>query len=150
MRILVKGDYLERLEAVRLWDGSSLPPGLRLRLEREYACLQFVSQQIQDLETERRELMRTSDDPSVEQVRQLMRLRGIGEGSSWLFVMEFFGWRSFRKRREVGALAGLAPIPYQSGRGSREQGISKAGNCRVRAMAIEIAWGGYAISQTAS
>jgi transposase len=55
--------------------------------------------------------------------------------------MEFFGWRQFRNRREVGALAGLTPTPYQSGESYREQGIAKAGNRHVRAMAIEIAWG---------
>jgi transposase len=56
-------------------------------------------------------------------------------------VMEFFGWRQFRNRREVGALAGLTPTPYPSGESHREQGIAKAGNRHVRAMAIEIAWG---------
>jgi transposase len=70
-----------------------------------------------------------------------MRLRGIGVNSAWLYVMEFFGWRAFRNRREVGGLAGLTPTPYQSGELSREQGIVKAGNRYIRAMAIEIAWG---------
>jgi transposase len=140
VRMPVGADFLERLGAIRLWDGSSLSPGLCARLEREYACLQFVDQQIQELEAERRELLRTSDDPSVEKVRRLLKLRGIGENSSWLFVMEFFGWRKFRNRRQVGGLAGLAPTPYQSGEGSREQGISKAGNRLARTMAVEIAW----------
>ena len=89
---------------------------------------------------EREELIETSDDPCIEKVRQLMKLRAIGPNSAWLFVMEFFGWRQFRNRREVGALAGLTPTPHQSGEESREQGISKAGNRDVRAMAIEIAW----------
>jgi transposase len=141
VRIPVKADFLERLDSVRLWDGSPLPAGLRSRLEREYACLQFVGQHIKGLEAERKELIHTSTDPSVEKVRQLLRLRGIGDNSAWLYVMEFSGWRSFRNRREVGALAGLTPTPYQSGDESREQGISKAGNRPVRAMAIEIAWG---------
>jgi len=44
------------------------------------------------------------------------------------------------QQAEVGGLAGLTPTPYQSGGEPREQGISKAGNRRVRAMAIEIAW----------
>ena len=77
----------------------------------------------------------------MEQVRQLMRLRGIGDNSAWLFVMEFFGWREFRNRRQVGGLSGLTPTPYQSGDESQEQGIDKSGNCPIRAMTIEIAWG---------
>jgi transposase len=65
--------------------------------------------QVQELEAERRELLRTSTEPNVEQVRHLLQLRGIGENSSWLFVMEFFSWRKFRTRRQVGGLAGLTP-----------------------------------------
>ena len=141
VRLPVGRNFSEGVEGTRLWDGSPLPSGLRARVEREYASLQFVQQQIKELEAERRELLRTSNDPDVEKVRQLLRLRGIGENSAWLYVMEFFGWRSFRNRREVGALAGLTPTPYQSGDESREQGISKAGNRPIRGMAIEIAWG---------
>ena len=132
--------FLDTLEAARLWDGSPLPPGLRARVEREYADLRYAERQIKELEAEREELIETSDDPCIEKVRQLMKLRAIGPNSAWLFVMEFFGWRQFRNRREVGGQAGLTPTPHQSGEESREQGISKAGNCDVRAMAIEIAW----------
>jgi transposase len=141
VRMPVGADFLERLDKVRLWDGSALPKGLRSRLGWEYACLQFVNQQIKELEAGRSEAIRTSDDPSVEKVRQLMRLGGIGDNSAWLFVMEFFGWREFRNRRQVGGLSGLTSTPYQSGDESQEQGIDKAGNCPVRTMAVEIAWG---------
>lgn len=54
--------------------------------------------------------------------------------------MEFFGWREFSNRKEVGALAGLTPTPYDSGGSVHEQGISKAGNKRIRALSVEIAW----------
>jgi len=76
----------------------------------------------------------------MKKVRQLLHLRGIGINSSWLYVMEFFSWREFRNRREVGALAGLTPTPFQSGDGAWERGISKAGNRYIRSIAIEIAW----------
>lgn len=69
-----------------------------------------------------------------------MRLKGIGVNSSWLYVREVFGWRKIKNRREIGALVGLTGSPYQSGNLNHEQGISKAGNRRMRAMAIEIAW----------
>jgi transposase len=133
-------DFLDTLEAARLWDGAPIPSGLRARVEREYASLRYIEQQIKELETEREQLIETSDDPSVVKVRQLMKLRAIGPNSAWLFVMEFFGWRQFRNRREVGGLAGLTPTPFQSGEESREQGISKAGNRSIRVMAVEIAW----------
>ena len=133
-------DFLSRLETVRLWDGSPLPSALHARMKREYERYRLVKQQINQLELEREQAARTSTAPAVEQVRQLLRLKGIGMNSAWIYVMEFFAWRGFHNRREVGSLAGLTPTPYQSGESSREQGISKAGNRRIRAMAIEIAW----------
>ena len=54
--------------------------------------------------------------------------------------MEFIGWRNFKNRRELGALSGLTPTPYDSGGSQREQGISKAGNKRIRTLAVEMAW----------
>jgi len=135
----IQTDFLCRLEAVQLWDGSKLPVGLHARLAREYERLQGGKQQIRELEHSRVEAVRTSSTPAVEQVRQLLRLKAIGMNSAWVYVMEFFSWRNFHNRREVGSLAGLTPTPYRSGESAHEQGISKAGNRRIRAMAIEIA-----------
>jgi len=103
--------------------------------------LGLIEEQIRELESERLEIVREAREPAIEKVRQLLMLRGIGINSAWLYVMEFFAWREFRNRKQVGALAGLTPMPYQSGGVMREQGISKAGNRLVRGMAIEIAWG---------
>ena len=141
IHMAVDAEFLTRLPQLRLWDGSALPEGLRTRLQREFTCWQFVHRQILELEAERRAVLRSSQEASIEQVRQLLRLKGIGENSAWLYVMEFFGWRDFHNRREIGALAGLTPTPFQSGADDHEQGISKAGNTLIRAMAIEIAWG---------
>jgi len=140
VRLAVKQDFLKRLERVRLWDGSPVPPGLKGRLHREFARQQLAESQIKALEAERRAAIRDSTDPAVEKVRQLLRLRAIGPNSAWLYVMEFFGWRNFRNRREVGSLAGLTPTPFQSGASDREQGVDKAGNRYIRSIAIEIAW----------
>lgn len=140
LHLQLGGDFLARLEEAQLWNGESVPQGLRRRLRREWKRREFLAEQINELERERRRLLRESDDPALEQVRQLMGLRGIGINSAWLFVMEFFSWRDFRNGKEVGALAGLTPTPHQSGTSHREQGIGKSGNKRVRSMAIEIAW----------
>lgn len=139
--ISITDDFLVQLDTIRLWNGSPLPPGLRVRLACEYQGMRFVEKQIKVLKAERLDLIRHSSRPDVELVRHLLRLKGIGVSSAWLFVMEFFAWRRFRNRREVGALSGLTPTPYQSGDDSREQGISKDGNTFVRSMAIQIAWG---------
>jgi len=130
----------EQLDALRLWDGSPLPPGLRRRVLRVYAQYNFLSEQIAAVEAERRALLQTSPEASIDKVRQLMQLKGIGINGAWLLVMEFFGWRAFKNRREVGALAGFTPTPYQSGESAREQGITKSGNRHVRWMTTELAW----------
>jgi transposase len=130
----------EQLEALRLWDGSPILPGLRRRVLRVYAQYTFLSEQIAEVEAERRAQLQTSSEASIDKVRQLMLLKGIGINGAWLLVMEFFGWRAFKNRREVGGLAGFTPTPYQSGESAREQGITKAGNRHVRWMTTELAW----------
>jgi transposase len=140
VRLTSLNKFPEQLEALRLWDGSPIPSGLRQRLLRVYTHHEFLSQQIAELEAERRALLQSSQDASIEQVRQLMQLKGIGINGSWLLVMEFFAWRDFKNRREVGGLAGLTPTPYHSGESAREQGITKSGNRHVRWMTTELAW----------
>jgi transposase len=73
-------------------------------------------------------------------VAQLVQLRAIGPKGAWVLVKEVFGWREFANRRELAGCVGLAPTPYASGDSEIEQGISKAGNRRVRAMLVEQAW----------
>jgi transposase len=131
----------DQLDAVRLWDGSPIPLGLRRRLLRVYAQHTFLSQQIAEVEAERRTELQTSSEASIAKVRQLTQLKGIGINGAWLLVMEFFAWRDFKNRREVGGLAGLTPTPYQSGECAREQGITKSGNPHVRWMITQLAWG---------
>jgi transposase len=131
----------KRLQGVRLWDGSALPADLHRRLLREFERMQVVNRQIRELEKERAQRARKDDaDVGVVQTRQLLKLKGIGINSSWQYTREIFAWRKIRNRRELGALVGLTGSPYRSGTVDHEQGISKAGNRRVRAMAIEIAW----------
>jgi transposase len=130
----------EQLDTLRLWDGSPIPSGLRRRLLRVYVHYTFLSEQIAELEAERRALLQSAQDANIEKVRQLMQLKGIGINGSWLLIMEFFGWRELKTRREVGGLAGLTPTPYQSGESAREQGITKSGNRHVRWMSTELAW----------
>jgi transposase len=133
-------DFDECLESLSLWDGSAVPAKLRERLKREWERLELVESQIAELNRQKKEAVAAASSASLQKIQELAKLKGIGLTSAWVFVCEFFGWRQFRNRREVGALAGLVPMPYQSGSSDREQGISKAGNVRLRTMAIEIAW----------
>jgi transposase len=140
IRLTTLSKLPEQLDALRLWDGTPVPNGLRRRLHRVWAHHEFLSEQIAALEAERRRLLESSEAASIDKVRQLMQLKGIGINGSWVLVMEFFAWRAFKNRREVGGLAGLTPTPYQSGESAREQGITKSGNRHVRWMTSELAW----------
>jgi transposase len=138
---LKKRSFLGQLHELRLWDGLPLMDQLRRRIERAWQRICWLDDQIRQVVRERRALLDHSTEPMLERVRQLSALRGIGEGGAWLAVTEFFGWREFRNRREIGALAGLVPTPYHSGDSERDQGVGKAGNRRIRTWAIEVAWG---------
>ena len=135
-----KRKFVEELDSLRTWDDRELPVDMKGRLVREYQRLRMVDDQSKALEKEKTQRLSNPDTVKLQQVAQLRSLYGIGTVSSWAFVMEFFGWREFRNRREIAALAGLAPTPYDSGGVVREQGISKAGSTRIRTLAIEIAW----------
>jgi len=128
------------LTEARLWDGSTVPAELQRRLVREHERWQLVSRQISALESTRRQRLNADETPQVEQVRSLLELRGLGLNGAWLLVYELFAWREFDKRKQVGASVGLTPTPYHSGESEHEQGISKAGNRRMRRMLVELAW----------
>jgi transposase len=136
----IDASFAEKLDAVRLWDGSELGIDLKGQLLREYARWQFVDRQIKELEGERNKRIRRDDTPQVSQVRRLLGLLGVGLNGAWLLVYELFGWRRIRNRKELGAMVGLTPTAYQSGSSSHEQGISRAGNRRVRRVLVELAW----------
>jgi transposase len=130
----------DRLEHLRQWDGNPVPPDLKQRILREFERWQLVDTQIRSLEAEQVRRIRDDKTPGVEGVRRLFGLKGIGAQGAWLLTHEFFGWREFRNRRQVAGLAGLTPTPYGSGETEHEQGISKAGNKRLRWLMVELAW----------
>ncbi len=132
--------FLRELEGMRTWEGKKVSGDLKVRLVREYERLQKVEEQRKELAGEREEKVEEGVIEGAQKVQQLRKLYGVGKISSWMLVMELFRWRRFKNRREVGAIAGLAPTPDDSGEGQREQGISKAGSWRVRATSVELAW----------
>jgi transposase len=132
--------FLRELEEMQTWEGKKLSGDIKERLVREYERLQEVEERRKELAGEREEKVEEGVVEGAEKVKQLRKLYGVGKISSWMLVMELFRWRRFKSRQEVGAIAGLAPTPYDSGGGQREQGISKAGNWRVRATSVELAW----------
>jgi len=117
-------------------DGSALPAGLQQRLVRECARLQLVQEQLAALE---KTLPEQLPEELRQRIEQLMQLKAVGPVGASRLLLELY-WRDFNNRREVGSCVGLAPQPYDSGNSRVDQGISKAGNRRVRALLIEMAW----------
>lgn len=136
----IDAEFPATLDGLQVWDGSKLGDDLKGQLLREHARWEFVNRQIKDLEGERNKRIRRDDTPQVSKVRQLLELMGVGLNGAWLLVYELFGWRRIRNRKELGAMVGLTPTAYQSGASSHEQGISKAGNRRLRRILVELAW----------
>jgi transposase len=117
---------------------AELAPALRAEVEREMARLELVKNQLKSIEASR---LREVSDGRQPLIAQLLKLRAIGVRSAWLLDKELFGWRRFANRRELAGCLGLTPTPYASGESQIEQGISKAGNKRARALLVDLAWG---------
>ncbi len=122
----------QTLDRLRQWNGEPVPEGLKRRLVHEFERMELLARQIRALEIEQAKQICNDRTRHVEKVRMLMGLKGVGPTSATILVYEFFGWRQFANRRQLAALAGLTPTPYQSGESNHEQGISKAGNVWVR------------------
>jgi transposase len=138
--IEIHSKFLKSLDSLRCWNGEPIPEEMKARLTREYHRLKVADADLATLKKQQQEQVKESKTPAIEKVRLLQKLCSIGMTSSWTFVMEFFAWRKFDNRRQVAGALGITPMPYQSGESRREQGISRSGNRRMRAMAVEIAW----------
>jgi transposase len=120
---------------LRRVDGTPLAPVLQQMLTIELDRLEAAQARLKQLDAQLDKL----SVAAARRTERLARLRGIGPlGSRTLALLLF--WRSFDNRRQVGACTGLAGTPYDSGESQRDQGISKAGDGRVRATLIELAW----------
>lgn len=133
-------DWQERLDALRLWDGSGLGTWLKRDLVLEGERLALIEKQLAELKAERDKLVAAGRSGIAVAAGKLARVGAIAAESSFVFAAELFGWRRFRNRRELAGAVGIGGTPYNSGGSVREQGISKSGNPRMRTMLVEIAW----------
>jgi len=127
-----------QLEELRSGDGRVLPHHLKAQISRELDRLELLLEQIKAVEGERDELL-ASAQIATPAPAMLLGLKGIGAEFATILWSEGL-YRHFDNRRQVAAYAGLAPTPWQSGSIDHEQGVSKAGNPRLRATLIQLAW----------
>lgn len=140
-------DFLRKLEAAVAGDGGQLLPGLQRALTLDYQRLQLIEQQITTIEAEQaKELKavygttpRSAGEASAADAARLAELKGIGPIGGLVLSREVF-YRHFDNRRQLASYFGFTPSPYYSGGSRTDQGISRAGNSRARAIAVELAW----------
>jgi transposase len=134
----LKRDRRERLEALATGDGRQLPPALKAQISRELDRIELLIEQIRDVE-QARDNMLVAAQSSSQAPALLLNLKGIGPEFAAVLWSEGLS-RKFDNRRQVAAYAGLAPTPWQSGKISHDQGVSKSGNPRLRTTLIQVAW----------
>jgi transposase len=137
----MRKDRLQRLEKLHTGDGRPLAPRLKAEIVREIKRLECLLEMIATVETERDAILESgkSRHLNADKIKMLARLKAIGPEFSTTIVGEVF-YREFANRRQLGSYVGLASSPFCSGSLGRDQGISKAGNAKARAMMIELAW----------
>ena len=132
----LRRDRRQRLSELITGDGRPLPDHMKAQVRRELDRLELLIEQIKGVEAERDALFAEAKSTAPT---MLLDIKGIGpEFASILWTEAFY--RSFANRKQVAAYAGLAPTPWQSGSVDREQGVSKAGNPRLRTTLIQLAW----------
>jgi transposase len=137
----LRRDRRARLEALRTGDGRALPAHVKAQISRELDRLELLLEQIEAVEAEQEALLAEAAKVAGAKhpVTMLLALKGMGANFAAVLWSEAF-YRQFANRRQLAAYAGLAPTPWRSGGIAREQGVSKAGNPRLRATLIQLAW----------
>jgi transposase len=128
----------ERLAGVRTPEGTGLPTNIIEEFRRDMARLALVREQIGSIEKTRAEQLERAPDTEPHAMVRLLVI-GIGIETADMLVREVLS-RNLRDRRALARYAGLTGSPDESGSKSREKGLAKAGNARVRRGLIQLAW----------
>jgi transposase len=133
----LRRDRRQRLDELVTGDGRPLPKHLKAQISRELDRLELLITQIKAVERERDALLAAQQVAAP--AAMLLDFNGIGPEFAAILWSEGL-FRHFDNRRQVAAYAGLVPTPWQSGSVAHEQGVSKAGNPRLRTTLIQLAW----------
>ncbi|WP_454615723.1 IS110 family transposase [Bradyrhizobium cenepequi] len=140
----LRRDRRAQLEILQTGDGRRLPAHLKAQISRELDRIELLLGQIEAVEAAQDALLAEARRPADEKaapdpVTMLLALKGMGPNFAAVLWSEAF-YRQFTNRRQVAAYAGLAATPWRSGGIERDQGVSKAGNPRLRTTMIQLAW----------
>ena len=129
----------ERLDELRSFAGSPLPPMLLEELKRLMSRHRILSDQLKEIEAAREQMAMEPEDLAAQQIQMLVLLYGMGLGTATGLTREVF-CRTFHDRKAIASFVGLTGTPFNSGGSEREQGISKNGNPRIRRILLQLAW----------
>jgi transposase len=130
----------QKLEDLRSSDGRPLPPKTMGKLRRLLAQHRLLSEQMKEIEAARQQVVTATDPDRIERmIQMLVRFVGLGVETATVLAHEVFS-RQFRNRKALAAFVGLTGTPFNSGGSTREQGISKNGNPRVRRIVTQLMW----------
>lgn len=137
----LRRDRRQKLAALRTGEGRALPRQLSAEIGRALDRLELLLDQLKAVAAERAAMLAPARDeagvPAVPAL--LLALRGIGPDFAAGLWSEGL-YRDFANRRKLAAYAGLTATPWRSGALVHEQGVSKAGNPRLRTTMIQLAW----------
>jgi transposase len=123
---------------VRDWADAPLAHEVQARIARAEARLAVVAAQIATIDASQTRTVRQAEPESA--LARLVQLKGVATTSASVLLDE--GWcGAFSESASVGGLLGFAPAQYDSGESSRDQGILRAGNKRLQAVMVQLAWG---------
>jgi transposase len=131
-------DRRKRLEELRTGDDRALSVHIKAQICRELDRLELLLEQIKAVDAERDVLVVEKTAATPAPAAMLLDIRGIGPEFAAVLHSEGL-FRHFANRRQLAAYAGLAPSPWKRGSIDREQGVSKAGNPRLRTTMIQLA-----------
>ena len=136
----LRRDRRQRLDELTTGDGRPLPVHLKTQIRRELDRLELLLDQIKAAEAERDALL-AAPQPAAPAPPGgcCSNSRASAPSSPPSSGLEAL-FRHFDNRRQLASYAGLAPTPWQSGSVDHEQGVSKAGNPRLRTTLIQLAW----------
>ncbi len=132
--------FKKKLKTLTTWEGEPFPENTLIEIHHQYARWELACKQAKETTQHMNQMVEKGETEAARQIKVLQNLRGIGFKGSWGLTCEMFAWRAFKNRKQVGSYLGMTGTPYDSGSSMREQGISKAGNARVRALMNELAW----------
>ena len=138
----LRRDRRDRLAELTTGDGRPIPPHTNAEIGRILDRIELLLDQVKSVEAARDTLLVPSskaEAPTAAQAATLMQLKGVGPDFAETLWSEGL-FRHYDNRRQLASYAGLTPTPWQSGSISREQGVSKAGNPRLRTTMVQLSW----------